>query len=85
MQGESFSLATLNQFVGRELGLSDWILMNQQRISELADCTGDQLWARSIDPKAGGRTLFTTENIIEIEHHEKPALIANVLTVAVSA
>ncbi len=152
MQSESFSFETLDQFVGRELGVSDWILISQQRISEFADCTGDHQWIHvdserarrespynstiahgfftlaivgptslevwikpagiatainygldrvrfiapvpvdarirnrikllAIEPKANGRALLTTENIIEIEHYEKPAVIANVLTIA---
>jgi hypothetical protein len=39
---------------------------------------------RANEAKASDRTLFTTENIIEIEHQDKPALIANVLTIEVS-
>jgi acyl dehydratase len=38
----------------------------------------------SVEPKGGGRILITTENTVEIEGQEKPALIANVLVMAVS-
>ncbi len=38
----------------------------------------------SVEPKAGGRVLITTENTVEIEGGEKPALIANTLVMAVS-
>ena len=29
---------------GSELGVSDWMLVDQQRIDEFADCTGDRQW-----------------------------------------
>jgi len=143
----------MDQFIGKELGVSDWILMDQTRIQQFADCTGDDQWIHvdvkraasespfgstiahgyltlaivgpaslevwirpagiaaalnygfdrvrfiapvpsgkrvrsrvkllAVEPKPGGRTLITTENTVEIEGHEKPALIANVLTMAV--
>jgi acyl dehydratase len=44
MHRESFRLATLDQFVGREMGVSDWILIDQPRIREIVDCTGDHQW-----------------------------------------
>ena len=37
----------------------------------------------AVDPKGNGRILITTENTVEIEDQEKPALIANALTMAV--
>jgi acyl dehydratase len=153
MTDPSPTLATMDQFIGKELGVSDWILMDQTRIQQFADCTGDDQWIHvdvkraasespfgstiahgyltlsivgpaslevwirpagiaaalnygidrvrfiapvpsgkrvrsrvkllAVEPKAGGRTLITTENTVEIEGHEKPALIANVLTMAV--
>jgi len=41
---EGFTLDTLNEFVGRELGVSDWITVDQERINQFADCTGDHQW-----------------------------------------
>lgn len=35
---------TVSQFVGRELGVSDWITVDQPRIDGFADCTGDRQW-----------------------------------------
>jgi len=37
-------MATLDDFKGREVGVSDWIAVDQQRIDEFADCTGDRQW-----------------------------------------
>jgi acyl dehydratase len=148
------SLATLDRFVGEELGVSSWVDMVQSRINEFAHCTGDDQWIHvdverakrespfggaiahgylslsivgptslevwirpaeiaaalnygidrvrfiapvpagkrvrnriklvAVEPKGGGRTLITTENTVEIEDQDKPALIANVLTMAVA-
>ena len=39
-----YSMATAPQFVGRELGTSDWVAIGQDRIDAFADCTGDRQW-----------------------------------------
>src|SRR5262245_44152057 len=39
-----FSLEDLQSFVGRELGVSDWITVDQERIDRFAACTGDDQW-----------------------------------------
>jgi len=44
MVSERYKMATLGEFVGQEIGLSDWWLVDQHRIDEFADCTGDQQW-----------------------------------------
>ena len=41
---EGYSFATVPEFVGKELGVSDWVLVDQPRIQAFADCTGDQQW-----------------------------------------
>jgi acyl dehydratase len=150
MTGEPFTLENIEAFVGRELGVSDWLTVDQQRINQFADCTGDHQWihvdverARSESPfgttiahgyltlsllpmlqrsisampsgvkvainygldkarfiapvpvgarirdravlaaveaKGPGRTLTTTRHTVEIEGQEKPALVADALT-----
>jgi acyl dehydratase len=40
----SFSLEDFQSFVGRELGVSDWITVDQKRIDQFASCTGDDQW-----------------------------------------
>jgi acyl dehydratase len=37
-------MATLAEFKGKELGVSDWLTVDQHRIDEFADCTGDRQW-----------------------------------------
>jgi len=153
MSSESMKLGNIQQFVGKELGVSSWEQIDQQRIKAFAECTGDHQWihvdverakrespyrttvghgylllsiiaptsfevfvkpggiaavlnygidrVRFIAPvkagsrvrnrikllaaedKGNGRTLITTENTLEIEGEAKPALIAQVLTMAV--
>jgi acyl dehydratase len=44
MPSDGFNLATMVAFVGRELGVSGWVTMNQQRIDQFAECTEDHQW-----------------------------------------
>ena len=44
MRRERYDVSTLEQFVGQELGVSDWLTVDQERINEFADCTGDHQW-----------------------------------------
>lgn len=147
-----YALDTLDQFVGRELGVSDWLTVDQPRIDAFAACTGDHQWihtdperARSgpfgttiahglltlsllpmlreqigvvpagvrqvlnygsdkvrfltpvksgarirarvvlvaAEPKGPGRTLLRTENTVEIEGEERPALVAETLALLI--
>jgi acyl dehydratase len=40
----NYTMATAPDFAGRELGTSDWIVVDQARIGQFADCTGDHQW-----------------------------------------
>jgi acyl dehydratase len=42
-------LADLEPLVGQEIGVSDWVTVDQQRIDRFADATGDHQWIH-IDP-----------------------------------
>ena len=44
MSINEYSLATIDEFVGRELGVSNWALVDQARIDAFAQCTGDRQW-----------------------------------------
>jgi|SRR6516225_2922670 acyl dehydratase len=44
MSLENYSVETLGDFVGRELGVSDWVVVDQERIDAFAACTGDRQW-----------------------------------------
>jgi acyl dehydratase len=149
MKIPGYSMATLPEFVGRELGASEWTAVDQDRIDAFAACTGDRQWihvdverARRESPfggtiahgyltlslvaslamemglvpadataglnygldkvrfmapvragarvrnrvvllaaedKGGGRVLIKTQNTLQIEGEEKPALVAEIL------
>ena len=40
----NYSMATVPQFVGRSLGISEWVAVGQDRIDQFATCTGDRQW-----------------------------------------
>jgi acyl dehydratase len=44
MATQDFSLANIDAFVGRELGVSRWITIGQRRIDQFAECTEDHQW-----------------------------------------
>ncbi len=41
MSRDRYDVSSLEQFIGQELGVSDWLTVDQERINEFADCTGD--------------------------------------------
>jgi len=40
----AYSLATASQCAGRDLGVSEWVTVDQDRINRFAVCTGDRQW-----------------------------------------
>ena len=44
MTTTQYLMATAPQFVGRELEASSWVTVDQDRIGQFADCTGDRQW-----------------------------------------
>ena len=48
------SIEALSDWVGRELACSDWIVIDQSRIQQFADATGDQQWIHT-DPARAAR------------------------------
>ena len=40
----NLTLAGLNDWIGQELGVSDWVSIDQTRINTFASCTGDHQW-----------------------------------------
>jgi acyl dehydratase len=146
-------LAGLGERVGQEIGLSDWVAIDQQRIDAFAACTGDNQWIHidverakrespfrgpiahgyltlamvaplamqigviptdaaaglnygidkvrflapvpagarvrlrvvlaGIEPKEGGQVIMKTQNTLEVEGSEKPALVAETLALLI--
>lgn len=54
------TFADLHDWVGRELGVSRWLTIDQERIDMFADCTGDHQWIH-VDPvRARQQSPFRT-------------------------
>ena len=52
-------LADLQPLVGQELGVSEWVSVEQKRIDQFADATGDHQWIH-IDPVRAAAGPFKT-------------------------
>jgi acyl dehydratase len=149
------TLASLNGRIGQELGVSDWVAIDQERIDAFASCTGDRQWIHvdverarrespfrgpiahgyltlamvaslamqigvipkdaaaglnygidkvrflapvpagarvrlrvalaGVEPKEGGQVIMKTQNTLEVEGSDKPALIAETLALLIPA
>lgn len=44
MADAAFSLERLEDFIGTERGVTDWVGITQEQIHEFAHCTGDHQW-----------------------------------------
>jgi acyl dehydratase len=44
MTTAQYSMANAAQFAGRELGASEWVTLDQDRVDAFAACTGDRQW-----------------------------------------
>ena len=52
----------LKNWVGKELGVSDWVTVDQERIDKFADATGDHQWIH-VDVERAKRELPTKNTI----------------------
>jgi acyl dehydratase len=51
-------LTSVQEFVGRELGISDWLTIDQERIDQFADCTSDHQWIHVDVERARRESLY---------------------------
>jgi acyl dehydratase len=58
MSLENYSVATIGDFVGRELGVSNWVVVDQSRINAFAECTGDRQWIHVDEERAQRESPF---------------------------
>lgn len=58
MSLENYSVATIGDFVGRELGVSNWVVVDQARINAFAACTGDRQWIHVDEERAKCESPF---------------------------
>lgn len=64
--------AAMKAYVGKPIGVSDWLTIDQNRINKFADATGDHQWihvdvARAAKEMPGGKTIahgFLTLSLI---------------------
>lgn len=52
-------LAELTSYIGKDLGHSDWMTIDQERINQFAECTGDHQFIH-VDPEKAKLTPFGT-------------------------
>ena len=50
-------VAELKDYIGKELGSSDWLSIDQERINQFAECTGDHQFIH-VDPEKAKLTPF---------------------------
>ena len=51
-------IAKLKECIGKDNGISDWVLIDQQRVNRFADATGDHQWIHVDVEKAEKTTAF---------------------------
>jgi acyl dehydratase len=56
----NLTMSNVNDFVGRELGVSGWMTVDQSRINQFADCTGDHQWIHVDVDRAKRESPFRT-------------------------
>jgi acyl dehydratase len=56
----TLTFATLDNFVGKELGVSEWVTVDQTMIDKFADCTGDHQWIHIDAERARRQSPFRT-------------------------
>ncbi|MBU3751228.1 MAG: MaoC family dehydratase [Mycobacterium sp.] len=54
------SLADAQALIGRELGVSDWMTIDQQRVNDFADVTGDHQWIHVDVERARAESPYRT-------------------------
>lgn len=47
----------IKDFIGKQLGCSEWLVIDQQRIDQFAECTGDHQFIH-VDPQKASQTPF---------------------------
>jgi acyl dehydratase len=54
MTNDGYTLATIRDHVGKEVGVTEWLLIDQARITAFADATDDHQWIH-VDPERAAR------------------------------
>jgi acyl dehydratase len=75
---DGYTLTAIGDFIGKELGVSGWITVDQRRIDDFAACTGDHQWIhvdieRARRESPFGTTIahgFLTLSLLPVMHFE---------------
>lgn len=70
-------IGELGQAAGQELGVTDWLLIDQRRVNTFADATDDKQWIH-VDPEAAAAGPFggtiahglLTLSLLPVFHHQ---------------
>jgi len=57
---EITEISDLRQRLGRELAVSDWVTVTQERIAQFADATGDHQWIHLDQERAAAESPYKT-------------------------
>ena len=60
MAAEVLPVEKIKERIGEEIGVTDWIQINQDRINAFADCTEDHQWIHVDEEAAAGGPFGTT-------------------------
>jgi len=55
---DGYSMSTIGKFVGRPLGVTDWVVIEQKRIDQFAECTDDHQWIHVDVDRAARESAF---------------------------
>ena len=58
MTDAQVTMATVDQYVGKELGVTDWLTVEQARINGFAECTDDHQWIHCDPERAEKESPF---------------------------
>jgi acyl dehydratase len=86
MHRSQYRLETIQEYVEQELGVSEWLTIDQARIQQFADCKGDHQWIhvdveRARKESPFGSTIahgFLTLSLIASWHMEMQIIPDNV-------
>src|SRR5262249_60575607 len=54
------NIAELAEYVGKEVGVSDWLEVSQERINQFAEATEDRQWIHLDEKRAANESPFKT-------------------------
>lgn len=60
MAAEVLPLEKIKERIGQEIGVTDWLQIDQGRINDFADCTEDHQWIHVDEEAAAGGPFGTT-------------------------